>query len=106
MTDEALAVIDLIEQFRRLSDPTADPDVALRGIVRNFFRQHLRSKGSEGTSLDEAEAAFRKAIEGAPAQWPYAPTGSSSCCARCSPIRTCCRQRCRHRHNWSGSASR
>jgi hypothetical protein len=70
---EAQAVIDLVKQFRRLSDPASDPDAAVRAKIEDFLHRHLVRKGSEGTNEDEAQAALSGEIESMPGQWPDDP---------------------------------
>lgn len=59
MPSEAQAVTALIEQFRRLADPPADPDAAVSVRLRDFLSQYLDSKQSEGGTFTEGVAARR-----------------------------------------------
>ena len=43
----------LIEIFRAMSDPSNDPEAALRGQLRRFMHSYLEYKGTAGGTLEE-----------------------------------------------------
>jgi hypothetical protein len=104
---EAQAVIDLVKQFRRLSDPASDPDAAVRAKIEDFLHRHLVRNGSEGTNEDEAQAALSGEIESTPRQWPDDPVRLARLLVEVfDEARSDCRRRYPRPRNWCAWALR
>jgi len=61
---------DLVNHFRALHAPEADPERALRERLRAFVRDYLREQGTKGATVKAMQQRLMEAKLRAPQDWP------------------------------------